>query len=327
MKKWFVAFILFFFLLLVSSLLWYTQASTSSGIYPEKHTGLVGLPFDGTSSLEYELPVRWIKSHPWEKEPIIEDLLLYDQTGIQIAKITGQYQIDSHDHNWYERNVGGYIQLYLQGEMTADSSRHSVIWNYESLPTSFQPSKLTMTYGGKQATFSLKDQLRIVPIPTDDFLPYENDILGVQGIMFFNELDNTQQQPNGLLVTLSHHENVILEDLLFWLPGMTDDYFEKEASYIFDITADEFSNSTELFSGEPLLFPLELSGHTTTVLYFPFTEAIKEQNSDSNTRFIPYITYSTSKGERYLTGGGGMVGPLNREKQWKDLFILPNQKQ
>ena len=103
MKKLWITLSLLIGILLIFSIWWIMKPSASAGVYPEKHAGSVVLEIeDDESMLLFQLPVRWIKSHPWEDPPIFEDINLLNKDGTTIASIKGQYQlkVDPSNNHW-----------------------------------------------------------------------------------------------------------------------------------------------------------------------------------------------------------------------------------
>ena len=49
---------------------------------------------ENSKMAQFHLPVRWIKSHPWEEPPILEKISLFDEEGNVIATIEGEYQLN-----------------------------------------------------------------------------------------------------------------------------------------------------------------------------------------------------------------------------------------
>src|SRR5690554_2783982 len=87
---------------------WYMQSPFSSGLYPEKRAGLVVMEVDEEDKVvPFNLSVRWIKSHPWEKTPVFESVMLFDQEGDIIATAEGHVDVNiqSEQNSWLDRNV------------------------------------------------------------------------------------------------------------------------------------------------------------------------------------------------------------------------------
>lgn len=96
---------------LIFFLWWNLQTPLKSGLYPQKQTGLFVAEVDGHSSMfDFELPILWVKSYPWsEQVPYIEEGVLLNQEGEEIAIFNGSPTIPHHQNKWTDRVINGHM--------------------------------------------------------------------------------------------------------------------------------------------------------------------------------------------------------------------------
>lgn len=321
MKRWIGYGSSFAILIIVPLYVWYYfQSPVQSGIYPEKHAGSLVLDYDGEEKmLEFEFPVRWIKKHPWEREPIINEVKLIDEDGSLIGSISGEYRLEQEEESWYKRNVRGKINFYLNGKRFTEEYGINSYAIEEEIKREYTPKELILTTHREQQRFLFEDRIKILLLET----AYEG--WSVQGGMFHFKQDlKIELEPEGYIVRLAGPRGEHLEEINYWLPGMEADYHTKEVLYSFDNTIDDYLDDNDTFIGEPMSFPLHLTNNELFI-YFPLTEAILNETSQSLVHFVPYFTFSTKEGESYHSGGTGSTGTLDWDSKWEAHIIRPEK--
>ncbi|MFD1737147.1 hypothetical protein ACFSCX_11355 [Bacillus salitolerans] len=121
MKKWTISIFSFIGMVVISITWWLLQSPVPSGIYLEKHAGSEVFEIvENETMMEFSLPFQWVKSHPWENPPVLQDVVLRDQHGEGIASIQGVYplSIDERHNDWKARLVPGKIEFHINGKRT-----------------------------------------------------------------------------------------------------------------------------------------------------------------------------------------------------------------
>lgn len=127
MRKWLLLCLVLFVLPLIW---WYIQTPIASGVYPEKHAGLVVFEMEEHDrTIDFQLPIQWIKSHPLEKPPVLDNIKLVDEEGNIIASIHGEHrlQVDFERSQWYKRRLRGKIELYLNGKAIKGKGQQALV--------------------------------------------------------------------------------------------------------------------------------------------------------------------------------------------------------
>jgi len=323
MKKFFILIFLLFGVVVVSfSIWWNTQSSVPGGVYLEKHAGSVILEVDGDLPIPvFELPVRWVKSHPWEDPPVIEDITMLNQDGTVITSLKGEYKVwvDSRFNEWHTRSVATHIELYINGGSVADKSGVATMPLFDTLKESYLPEELSITINGEVLRFSMKDTYHIIPIKKEDIKSIQG--WGLEGSMYV--FDETYKS-KGFIVELTGRSGAILKDILFWLPGMTENYNQTEILYSLEEDLDQYLNNSNGFEGKPITFPLKIDSNAM-LIYFPFTPDMEKLLNGSVIHLHPYFKFSKSEtGQGYYTGGSGMTGSFNKDSEVEDELIMPN---
>jgi hypothetical protein len=305
------------YLLIISLLLicfapfiwWGTQSDLSNGIHVEKQSGLLVLQVDDSLTAPFKIPVVWVKSHPWEKPPIINDLLLLNQAGEEIAVIKGEYHLEntfSQQVKWYEREVKSEVEFILNGDKTMESFGHSITPLSDTLKESYIPEELRLTYDGNTLSYTFDNLLKLTAFHEDS---YQLDRSWEVSSFYFDHQGNAEQKITGLFLEANVIPNTKLEEILFWLPGMPEGYFEEHAQYTFDAKPIEAVDTTGSIDGKQLTLPLEVSS-SDILLYLPFTDEMIESIGDSTVNLFPYFKVEDNNGDVSYRDSGGMVGKI-----------------
>ena len=319
MKKLWVTLSLLIGLVLIFSIWWILKPSASAGVYPEKHAGSVVLEIkDDESMLLFQLPVRWIKSHPWEDSPIFEDIKLLNKDGTTIASINGQYQLKVDPNQDHRNNhMRAEIEFYINGESFTESNGISTKQLSDTLLDFYLPEQLIMTSKGETYHFSMKDTYKIIPIQKKS-TNYSHG-WNIEGMMPF--IDEDTNGVKGFVVELEGPRDSILEDILFWLPGMPDDYLKSKTVFSMSDDMDQYLNN-HTFEGKPLTLPLKIESDVI-LIYFPITADIEEKVNDSYIHLKPYFKFENKQGMDYVTGGSGSTGQFDKNRKFEHLLIEP----
>lgn len=323
MKKFLMIFFLLFGVVVISfSVWWNMESSVQGGVYLENHAGSVFLEVDTDTSMPvFELPVRWVKSHPWEDPPVIEDITMLNKDGTTITSLRGEYKIevDSRYYQWHNRKVATDIELYINGGSIADKSGVATMPLSDTLQEIYIPEHLSITIKGEVFSFPMKDTYQIIPIKKEAINSMQG--WGLEGSM--HVLDETNK-PKGFIVKLTGRSGAILKDILFWLPGMAEDYSQTEILYSLSGDMDQYLNNRNEFEGKPITYPLKMESNEI-LIYFPFTPDMKNVVNESVIHLFPHFKYSNSEtGRDYYTGGSGMSGSRNKDRKVEDELIKPN---
>lgn len=308
MKKW-VIIALLIMVVMVPIIWWSIQASVPSGIYPVKHGGSLVLEYEDNSSMvEFRLPVKWVKTYPWDDLPVLEEINLLDNEGDTIASIVGDYTlwIIPEQNKWNKRLVDGEIEFFINGEQVKEDGGMTATPKSNSIKGTYIPSQLKFAFENETYTFSLENsyKLYLIPLLNND----STTSWRVERLMPLHEHGTFTTK--GYLVDLIGSKGATLEDILFWLPGMTVDYYNGKALYSYDVDINQFLNENDTFQGEQLNLPLKLESNHL-LLYFPITKEIRSQVKNSFVHFIPYFKFSGEDGNVYYNGGMGSIGPLD----------------
>lgn len=130
--------------------------------------------------------------------------------------------------------------------------------------------------------------------------------------------------PKGFIVYLAGPVEQALEEILFWLPGMSENYLTSKVLYSFGENLEQYMNYEEEFEGIPLSLPLTLTDHRM-LIYFPFTDDIKQKTIDSLAHIMPSFIFKNTNEEIYHFGGAGMIGSLDRESSRENLILFPKK--
>ena len=202
------------------------QASVSGGLYPEKRAGLEVVEInEGDTMAEISFPVRWIKNTPFEKPPTINEIKFLDENNEVFALMEGPLQLRiPYKYKWHERNTYGEIEVFLNGHRVVKGEHSSVIRPIENeLPYEFKLSSVVMTVNEKEYEFSFEERYRYQFVQKG-----KNRTDGLQALFnYFTDL-HLNSLPKGLVVNLTGLKGQTLEDIMFWLPGMHDNYFGNE---------------------------------------------------------------------------------------------------
>lgn len=213
MKKLLITLSILLSIVLIFSMWWIMKPSTSAGVYPEKHAGTVVLEIeDDESMLLFHLPVRWIKSHPWENPPIFEDIELLNKDETIIASINGQYQLKvDPNQDYWNNHMSAEIEFYINGESFKESNGISTKELSDSLLDFYLPEQLIMTSKGETYHFSMKDTYKVIPIPKKS-TNYSHG-WKIEGMMPF--IDEDTSRITGFVVELEGQEIQYLKTYYF----------------------------------------------------------------------------------------------------------------
>ncbi|RXI99847.1 hypothetical protein DS745_13275 [Anaerobacillus alkaliphilus] len=320
MRKW--APIIVISCLLLFFIWWNSEAPVGGGVYPEKQVGVELLVVEeGSLLVPMTLPVRWIKTYPWEQTPVLNEISLFDEEGNIISAIGGEYKLRiPHEYDWYDRNIQGEIELYLNGASFAEEGSISTTTLKDSVNTMYSLNRISLVNNQKRRNFPIDNNYQYHLKPEIGI----EKLWEMQGLMYFF-LDQNFDTPNGFLITLTGKPGHSLEEIGFWLPGMPPNYFEEHVQYNYTSNTDQYNNSSEDFVGENLFFPETLE-ERSMVIYFPFTPEMIDAAGDSLLRLMPYFHLRNEVGESYFTGGYGSIGPLDRTISWGEFIYKPDKK-
>ncbi|MCT8139446.1 hypothetical protein H1D32_18090 [Anaerobacillus sp. CMMVII] len=324
MKKW-VVFIISSITVLILLLWWHNEAPVSGGIYPEKHTGLeMVVVDDGDIMVPITLPVRWIKSYPWEKVPTIYEVQLIDEGNDIFASLTGEYKLQipyPEESKWYDRNILGEIELHLNGAMVAEEWGITTNAIESTLEREFLLNRITLNSKNKRLDFLIENNYRYELITQDTEVESQWQMEGLQYLF----VEDDYYVATGFIVRLSGSKGHQLEKIGFWLPGMSNEYYDGSVLYSYNPNTDQYNNSTSEFKGEVLKLPHKIDANSL-LIYFPFTKEIMTASGDSLVRLKPYFQFTDVHGASYYAGGvQGSGGPLNRSVPWNEHMYLPNR--
>ncbi|MBB6452669.1 hypothetical protein HNQ94_001115 [Salirhabdus euzebyi] len=319
MKKMLFSLLFVFIVLFIAFFLWRIQSPLDSGIYVQKHGGSIPLEVEEHLPMgTLQLPIFWVKPHPWAKAPIVEDISLLDQNGKIIAIIEGEYHIDSIDVNnsWQKRVVEADVEVEINGHSSMEDFGKTTIPISENMEDSYTLSALHLTYKEEKLQYPLEDTIKVFPYSSQNVDNPSNS--GVEG--YVTLLDNNKVK--GYILKLVGSPNEILNGILFWLPGMSEDYMEQHVLVSYEDSLDSYLNDKKEFSGEPLTLPHRLKS-SKLLLYFPVTEEIKENSKNSIVHIMPYFEFKTGDGQLYVNGGTGGIGPFIKDRKWEQHVIKP----
>ncbi|WP_096271618.1 hypothetical protein [Paucisalibacillus globulus] len=315
MKKYLVI-IIPLLLITIPIIWWNTQSSIPSGVHLEKEAGSIVIQVEEDELIApFHIPVTWVKAHPWEKPPVLEDLVLLGETGEKIANIKGKLILDEPNFppsNWYHREVHGEIIFELNADKELRKNGF-VIYPFpdNDLQELYIPSELQLTYEGEILSLSLDKELRLYPIKQN------SDIIkpSWQTNSQFNAVNSRGNNIDfkGFFLNIKGKTGSRIEEILFWLPGMPEDYYESYVQYTFDREAMHEADTTGEFIGESLSLPLEMST-SNILLYFPFTDEMKESIGDHVIYLMPYLKTVDESGNVYFHGGSGSIGAYSPDE-------------
>ncbi|ADU28895.1 hypothetical protein [Evansella cellulosilytica] len=315
MKKWMLLITL---LLLAIFLIWWwmSKAPVSSGIYPERQAGLIVIEIDEEERMvDFHLPVRWIKTQPWEQPPMIDDAILYNEKGEVIAHIEGEFilEIDERRNAWNRRNVPAIIPFSINGEKVIHETGEILYPLNDALYENYYVDRLELTFNDERLTFHMESTYKLHP------LMEENDDIPNGEVESTMPLRDQDTETNiGFLVQLS---GATIEDIMYWLPGMDENYIKNDMLVSEDAVMDDYLQGSASFEGENFSLPLELESNRA-LLFFPYTDKMVKEVEQSIIHTIPYFKISDTDGT-YIIGGAGTIYPFDREKEWEELLILP----
>ncbi|MFA9556880.1 hypothetical protein ACERII_06235 [Evansella sp. AB-rgal1] len=319
MKKWWFGIAIGLIIIIGLSILWWSlQSPLSSGVYVEKQAGLAIAEVDkADKTIPFSLPVQWVKAHPWEKAPTLDDILLIDSDGDIISTMEGGYVLSYSAGDWYDRVITTEIELYVNAEAMAEESLMSYYPLTNSLKDSYELDEFQFTISGKDFVFPLQDTYKILPIvPIGSESPNAWEMQGYSPV-----LSDDHSVMKGYIFHLEgDSSHAVLEDIHYWFPGMSDEYLEAEVLYLndWDFSTDERYKVID--EGEQLSLPLEVENNSL-LLYFPLTEEIIERVEDSLLRSMPRFIFSDDGSSSYYVDGGMSIGPFVRDKDWNEHVI------
>lgn len=324
MKKFFMILLLLFGLVVISFTVWWNvQSSVPGGVYLENHAGSVFLEVDADSTMTvFELPVRWVKSYPWEEPPIIEDITMLNKDGTTISSLRGKYkvEVDSRFNQWHTRSVATKIELYINGESMGDKSSMRTKPISDTLQETYIPEQLSIMVKGEVLRFSMKDTYRILLIKKEAM--QSTNGWNSEGLKIV--IDNDTVKAKGFIIKLAGSSGAILKEILFWLPGMAEDYKHTEILYSLAGDIDQSLNNSNEFEGKPITYPLKVDSKEM-LIYFPFTPDMDKVVNESMVHLTPYFKFSNKEaGQDYFIGGSGMSGSFNKDREVEDELIKPN---
>ncbi|WP_047983103.1 hypothetical protein [Ornithinibacillus californiensis] len=313
--------IILLLLVIIAPFIWWgNQSDLPNGIHIEKQSGLLVLQVDDSLTAPFQIPVVWVKSHPWEKPPVIKDLLLLNQSGEEIAVINGEYLLEnsfSQQINWYEREVKGEVEFILNGDKTMESFGHRITPLSDTLKESYVPEELRLTYDENTLTYTFDNLLKLTTFHENS---YQLDRSWEVRSFYFCHQGDIEPKIKGLFLEANVIPNTKLEEILFWLPGMPEGYFEEHAQYTFDAKTIESVDSTSSFDGEPLTLPLEVIS-SDILIYLPFTDEMIETIGSSTVTLFPYFKVEDNNGEVSYRSSGGMVGQITEGESKQYLTV------
>jgi hypothetical protein len=313
--------LIFILIIIVLPIIWWsTQSSLPSGVHLEKEAGLIVAKIEeNEQTAPFHIPVTWVNAYPWEKPPVLKDMVLLDETGEKIASIQGELTLDDpffQPRNWYDREVHGELIFELNADKIMDSSGFTIKPFSTNLREMYIPSEIQLTYQGEQLSYSFDNKLKLFTFKQNyDVI---NQAWQTNSHKYATESKGNNLEITGLFFNVSGQLNSRIEEILFWLPGMPEDYYENYVQYTFDKGAIQEAHTTGELVGETLSLPLEMSS-SNVLFFFPFTDEMKDSNGDSTIYLIPYLKTVDESGKVYYHGGSGSVGPIigddNREFQ------------
>jgi hypothetical protein len=320
MKKWLISIFSIVGMVVISITWWFLQSPVSSGIYLEKHTGSEVIEIEENETMmEFSLPVQWVKSHPWEKPPVLNDVVLRDQHGEVIASIQGEYplSIDERDNDWKARMAPGTIELYINGERTPMDGGFSITSISDSLQNEYLLNQLHLSFKGEELVFSMDNSFKLLPTEKKGA-----NLRHRWEVQTLRPLHDEQDETQGLIIRLEGPADSVLEEILFWLSGMSEDYFENHVLYSFDGNIDENMDEKYKFEGETLTLPLTLTSEELT-LFLPYTPSILAEIEHSIVHLGPFILISDKDHQEYYSGGMRTRGPYDHN--WEGYLIEPQE--
>ncbi|MGM7683698.1 hypothetical protein ACSVDA_16295 [Cytobacillus sp. Hm23] len=323
-KKWLLStFVLLMLVIIVIPLLWWNmRSSLPSGLYVEKQVGSVGVEMgEHEWGLEFALPVQWKKASPWEDIPILDEITLLNSYGDIIASVRGKFPLKvevNKDNLLTERLISGEIELSINGERILDDRGFTLRTPLSStIQASYFPHELRLSFNGEQMIFPMKGSYKIFPI-IETMTDYRPSAWHVEGMMVHQ--DEGSNITKGYIVKLQGPKGSTLKDILFWLPGMTNEYYSNHVLYSLDENWDRYD--FDQFEGEPLSLALTIKSNNLLV-YFPITDEIRTNINKTIVHVRPYFTFLDEDNIEYYTGGSGSVGPFEDGISKEELLIAP----
>lgn len=317
MKKW--AVITFISFSCIGFIWWYNVSPLNGGIYPEKQVGLELVKVEKDNLLvSINVPVRWIKTFPWEKPPTINELSLVDENGDIFSAIGGEYQLQIPDnYKWYEKNVYAQVPLYLNGASFAEEGSIATTAIGERLNEEYVIDQILISVKNKPTTFSVNNNYKY---QVHNNYEQEQD-WRMEGLMYFY---GDFETPKGFIVRLEGKAGHTMEEVGFWLPGMPDNYYGEEVLYSYIDDLDYYNNTATEFVGETLHLPHTVE-NDSIALYFPFTSEMVEASKNSLVRIMPFYYLKNETGKQYLIDGSGTIGPIDRNLSVNELIYKPTK--
>lgn len=180
--------------------------------------------------VDFEIPVRWIKSHPWEKVPSLKNITLTDENGKAISTIQGEFRllVENRENQWHKRNVSATLEMSINGEHIVTEIGYVTKPLSDTLQDEYFIEQLDMTYKGHNLLYLMKNTYKLIPTFNLSNLSVEK--WRVDDSIPVRDADSNTQ---GYIYELTGQENMVLEEILFWLPGVTDEHFKNKILYSF----------------------------------------------------------------------------------------------
>ncbi|MGY3715080.1 hypothetical protein ACWE42_06110 [Sutcliffiella cohnii] len=298
LKRILIVFLFTIICFTISIVWWSTQSNVSSGIYPLNSGGSIVLTVEENIPIaSFSLPVVWVKAHPWQKTPTIDKLIFRDDKGNVFSKMEGEYilQVDE-DLPWYKRNIHSEVEMMINGESKVTIGERTMTSIKDSFDENYMLNSLQLQVNGMEETFSMDKTYQFTLIGNEDQVSHNRWVMN--GLLGFNG--------TGYIFRLDGPKGDVLERILFWLPGMTENDINN-MMYTFDDDFDLYSNELDEFNGEPLTLPLAMT-EREILLYIPLSSEIIDELKGKIVYLLPYFQFRNQDGDLYYSGGMGSIG-------------------
>lgn len=281
---------------------WYLQSPIPSGLYPARLGGIIA---SSEPSPVFDLPVVWVRPHPWARfPPELQRAALVGEAGNGPLK-TGNWSASlqwrySDRPAWLQpRAIMGHVSLDFPAEgLTVTGVR----WQLQG-----EPEKLYRTGPLQLLWQSPKDQATLSASGWYNL----SDTTSV-------DLGSKEIELAGLLVFLQGHGRIV--DIINSVAGSAH-----PIQGLLYRTGRETMLEVHRYDKpeyQPVRFPLEHAGDAT--LYIPFTPEAKERMRDTYWYLSPLIVVEGKDGRRPVVANfreSGLRTEQDRWRYWVPYFV------
>lgn len=198
---------------------WFSSPNLMSGVYLLKKGGVD--PFNNSSYSYIRIPIIWVKKNPFSPRPDIQRICIYDTKNKLIAAIEKGKDFDTFGFpiKWFDK-ISKPTYIHIDISKWKDKKEGEVI--------AFK--KVELTIDNQLLTYNLGNTYKMINMPYEKINQSESKI-SYEDVTLLDRSTNDKDVEKAFIFEINSKKDEELKNIVFWFPGMTNEYFKNSISY------------------------------------------------------------------------------------------------